>query len=189
MSVPANPSPDPGDQPGPLQRRIGDAERDRAATYLQEHMAQGRLDGEEFDERLTKALGAKTAADLAPLFHDLPEPRPAELERAQPFSPPPWSASGAQAVVPASDPPQPTVPERREREDGLPHGAGIAMAAVWPAAIILSFATGFEHWWIWVVAVVVTMFIRQAFGVGDRDRQRRIQDRRDRRDGPPSLDR
>lgn len=188
--MPGNPSADlPGERSAELQRRIGDAERDRAAGYLQEHMAQGRLDGEEFDERLTKALGAKTAADLHPLFADLPEPRPAELAATTPFTPPPWSAAGAAAALPAPVPPQPSAPQRREREDGLPRGAGIAMAAVWPAAIILSFATGFEHWWIWVVAVVVTMFIRQAFGGGGHDRQRRIEERRDRRDGPPSLDR
>lgn len=58
--------------------RIGDAERDAAVTMLQEHHAQGRLTVDEFNERLEKALAAKVASDLAPLFFDLPSPRPGE---------------------------------------------------------------------------------------------------------------
>ena len=56
--------------------RIGDAERNRAAELLGEHMAEGRLTQAEFDERLGVALNAKVAADLEPLFRDLPGPNP-----------------------------------------------------------------------------------------------------------------
>lgn len=52
--------------------RIGDAERERAVARLQDHLAAGRLSAEEFDERMGKALEARTAADLSTLFHDLP---------------------------------------------------------------------------------------------------------------------
>ncbi len=181
VSEPGNPTADrPGDRPAERQRRIGDAERDRAAGYLQEHMAQGRLDAEEFDERVTKALGAKTAADLDPLFTDLPEPRPAEVAPRAAFNPPPWSAAGA-SVVPAAVPPSnPVVPS--SEDDGMPRAAAIALAAVWPAAIILSFATDFRFWWIWIVAAMVTVFVRRAFPPGS---QRRGLHGRD--DGPPSL--
>lgn len=55
-------------------KRIGDAERDRAASALSDHFAAGRLDRDEFDARLTAAYGARKAADLEPLFRDLPEP-------------------------------------------------------------------------------------------------------------------
>lgn len=92
MTVPVDPEQDPPTpRPAPPQPRIGDAERDRAVGYLQEHMAQGRLDGTEFDERLTAALSARTEADLFPLFDDLPEPRPSSgLATTTPsFSPPP----------------------------------------------------------------------------------------------------
>lgn len=185
MSEPGNPAADlPGDRPAELQRRIGDAERDRAAGYLQEHMAQGRLDADEFDERVTKALGAKTAADLDPLFTDLPEPRPAALAPQAPFSPPPWSAAGASAVTPAAVPEPPPVVRAPARDDGMPRGAAIALAAVWPAAIIFSFATDFRFWWIWIVAAMVTVFVRRAFPPGS---QHRGVDGRD--DGPPSLGR
>jgi len=53
-------------------QRIGDAERERAATALSDHFAAGRIDREEFDVRLTAAYEARTAADLEPLFLDLP---------------------------------------------------------------------------------------------------------------------
>ncbi len=181
--MPGNPSADlPGDRPAELQRRIGDAERDRAASYLQEHMAQGRLDAEEFDERLTRALGAKTAADLEPLFTDLPEPRPAELVAPAPFTPPPWSGAGA--AVPAPVPAPAPVASTSVQREGMPRAAAIALAAVWPAAIILSFATDFRFWWIWVVAAMLTVFVRKAFGPGSDH-----PDLHGRNDGPPSLGR
>jgi len=53
-------------------QRIGDAERERAAACLSEHFAAGRIDHEEFEVRLNAAYAAQTAADLEPLFLDLP---------------------------------------------------------------------------------------------------------------------
>lgn len=58
--------------------RIGDAERDRATSELGQHYAEGRLDHEEYDERLDAIWSAKTSGDLAVVFHDLPrQPLPA----------------------------------------------------------------------------------------------------------------
>lgn len=62
--------------PGPVPLRIGDAERDQAILHLQDHFAAGRLTGSEFDERLSLAIRARTAHDLAVLFTDLPWPHP-----------------------------------------------------------------------------------------------------------------
>jgi hypothetical protein len=59
--------------------RIGDAERSGAVEALGEHFATGRLTREEYDERATRALEARTAADVAPLFADLPAPYPPVL--------------------------------------------------------------------------------------------------------------
>lgn len=58
--------------PRPAQR-IGDAERDAAVERLQTNHAEGRLTVQEFDERMTLALAARTQDDLAPLFSDLPD--------------------------------------------------------------------------------------------------------------------
>lgn len=67
MSEISNPDPS---TPGGL--RIGTLEREQAATALAAHFAAGRLDTDEFDARVRQAYLAKTAADLAPLFADLP---------------------------------------------------------------------------------------------------------------------
>ena len=61
-------------QPG---LRIGDADRERAQGRLAEHYAAGRLDKDEYDERLDQIWAARTHAELAPVFRDLPgAPRP-----------------------------------------------------------------------------------------------------------------
>jgi hypothetical protein len=53
--------------------RVSDAERQAVADRLAEHFAEGRLDQAEFDDRLGRAMSAKTRADLSGLFSDLPE--------------------------------------------------------------------------------------------------------------------
>jgi hypothetical protein len=57
--------------------RIGDAERDQAASALGEHYAAGRLTKEEFEQRVEQVWAARFQKDLAPVFEDLPDPRPA----------------------------------------------------------------------------------------------------------------
>ncbi len=54
--------------------RIGDAEREHAMSELGRHYADGRLEHSEYDERLDAVGTARTAADLAMLFEDLPAP-------------------------------------------------------------------------------------------------------------------
>jgi Flp pilus assembly protein TadB len=55
--------------------RIGDADRETAARELGEHFALGRISADEHAERLEQIWSARTAADLAPAFRDLPRPR------------------------------------------------------------------------------------------------------------------
>lgn len=69
------------DSDEPVPQRIGDAERDFAVQQLQEHHSQGRLDSFEFEERMSKALEARTGPELARLFRDLPGPNPGETAR------------------------------------------------------------------------------------------------------------
>lgn len=52
--------------------RVSDAERTQVADTLSKHYAEGRLDQAEFDERLQRAMSAKTRSDLAGLLSDLP---------------------------------------------------------------------------------------------------------------------
>ena len=53
--------------------RVSDAERQAVADRLAEHFSSGRLDQAEFDDRVGRAMNAKTRADLNGLFDDLPE--------------------------------------------------------------------------------------------------------------------
>jgi Domain of unknown function (DUF1707)/Cell wall-active antibiotics response 4TMS YvqF len=59
--------------------RASDADRDRAATVLNEALAEGRLTAEEHSERLDSIYAAKTQADLVPLLDDLPTPATAPV--------------------------------------------------------------------------------------------------------------
>ena len=54
------------------QMRVSDAERAEVADRLSKHYSDGRLDQAEFNERLDRAMRAKTQADLSGIFTDLP---------------------------------------------------------------------------------------------------------------------
>jgi hypothetical protein len=53
--------------------RASDADRDRAATVINNALAEGRLTPTEHSDRLDAIYAAKTHAELAPLLDDLPE--------------------------------------------------------------------------------------------------------------------
>ncbi len=54
--------------------RIGNDERQAAAHALGDHYAQGRLEADEYEQRVSAAFTARTSADLDVLFADLPRP-------------------------------------------------------------------------------------------------------------------
>jgi hypothetical protein len=70
--------------------RIGHAERDRAIALLQEHTTAGRLELDEFEERIEQVSRARTTADLDAVLADLPslEPDTAGKPYAAAFGPP-----------------------------------------------------------------------------------------------------
>jgi len=105
--------------------RVSNAERTEVADRLAKHYGDGRLDEEEFNDRLDRAMKAKTQADLHGLFADLPD------------SPSP--------VV--EEPPHPLVPQRRRRG---PLGrvvfivlAVLLISAAWHAVTIPFWGFGF----------------------------------------------
>ena len=115
--------------------RVSDAERQEVADRLAEHFSSGRLDQAEFDDRVGRAMSAKTRADLNGLFDDLPE-------------------TGAPAATNPTDPTDPTGQTRRRHRHPILLAALIvfvviaASHVVWPllwigalVAIVL-FATG-----------------------------------------------
>ncbi|MFJ8753317.1 DUF1707 domain-containing protein [Streptomyces sp. NPDC102441] len=54
--------------------RASDAERERVAETLREAVAEGRLEMDEFEQRLDATYRARTHGELVPLVRDLPVP-------------------------------------------------------------------------------------------------------------------
>lgn len=84
---------DPTDNAGPgrddsRRLRIGDAEREEALNALQEHLAAGRLDVDEYEQRAERVVAARFAEDLAEVLTDLPRTEAEQQRRAQ--RPPHW---------------------------------------------------------------------------------------------------
>ena len=99
--------------------RASDAERERVATLLRGHAAEGRLDVDELEDRLQRAYGARTRGDLELLTADLPATTP----RAQ---------------VPA--------PAGRGNGFGLRERLG-GYAAIMVLLVVIWAATGADYFW------------------------------------------
>jgi hypothetical protein len=123
--------------------RASDADRERVAEILRQHCTAGRLDLDEYSERLSRALRARTLPELLSVTSDLPHP---------------------DAVVPTSQPhrrrpPGGGVERRAPWGPGLPTWtaawAGFAIAI---AALTVS-VYGPLAWAIWVFWVFVAIFV------------------------------
>jgi len=75
-------------RPGPRDLRASDTDRERVIALLGEALADGRISHEEYEERMSAALSARTLGDLAGLTTDLaaPEHQPVRLDGGQPLS-------------------------------------------------------------------------------------------------------
>lgn len=149
--------------PEPTPQRLSDAERDSAVEALRAHVSEGRLDTDEFDERVRTALAARTASEITPLFDDLPEPHPAWLAGSQPSwntypgaqgAPEPGSpsASGYAYTPPGTMVPSQPAPVPQRQADGW---IGALHGVIWPVAIIWMIF-GHGPWWIILVAIVLS---------------------------------
>ena len=68
--------PRPPEPSRPPAIRVGDRDRDAVASRLQDAFAEGRLDDEEFDQRMRAALTARVSSELDVLTADLPAAAP-----------------------------------------------------------------------------------------------------------------
>ena len=122
--------------------RIGHAERDRAIALLQEHTTAGRLDLDEFEERIEQVTRARTTSDLAAVMADLPAIRTPAGDNAY------VAALGApQGAAPGWGPGAAAMAPRWPRRTGLPGWMSLSllMVAIWAMA-------GFGYFWpIWVI--------------------------------------
>ena len=124
--------------------RVSDADRDRAIAELSEHYQAGRLTTEEFEDRTGRALQARTTADLAGLFTDLPR-RQAPATGASA----PSAAPGAAGTAPAS--PAKAWPAR------MP----VAPVTILAVVAVLALLSGhlFHIAWVPVVAIIVVRLL------------------------------
>jgi len=113
--------------------RVSDAERSEVADRLSKHYSDGRLDQAEFDERLHRAMNAKTQADFVGLFDDLPDQ--------------PGTGQGADGT--GTEPITPVIPRKRQRP-GHPIERLILFAFIVIAAVVLG-NTLVHSWLIWVL--------------------------------------
>jgi hypothetical protein len=127
---------EPGPPPvRPEDMRAGDADREYVLELLRVAGSEGRLDLDEFDERVRATLAARTYGELAALTVDLPGEPPAPGR-----------------VVPlAATPPQPVAPPERDLRAGAVAWAGVSVTtlAIWGVSCIAT-ATLVYPWWLWV---------------------------------------
>ena len=72
------------EQPG-SRVRVSDAERDAAVEALREHYFAGRINVEEFTDRVEQAYTARTAEELAVVDHELPSPEDRRPRQRKPW--------------------------------------------------------------------------------------------------------
>jgi hypothetical protein len=83
------------DQYLPAEMKASDSDRDAVVSDLSEHLQAGRLTAGEFDERMGRALTARTWGELRGLLADLPATRRApQAPAARSFSAQPRPLSG-----------------------------------------------------------------------------------------------
>ncbi len=146
--------------PGDPRIRASDADRDRVTAMLREHHAAGRLDAEEFNDRMNQALDAKTLGELDELMADLPaidlyRLPDASLRRAPPNphqSLLPSDLGGSQNPV-------------RFSPGTVAMGAWAvvtsALVAIWAVMAVVGSGTWFP-WWALIVLPWIWALIRRA---------------------------
>lgn len=138
--------------------RIGDGERRAVVEALTSHREAGRLTPTEFEERQVAASQARTWIDVAPLFTDLPEPRPVGM--------------------PANLPPAAPLPVSQQPAEASPGGVldvivpsryrDTVMALTPMLAVLLFFVT---RSWYWFLAIPIMGIL--LYGANGKPKRRR----------------
>ena len=115
-------------------REPAPATRDQVISDLGRHFAEDRLDVEEFEQRVERALKARTAEDLRALMADLPGGAPALLDRGAPPAGETGAVEGARPRLAADA-------ERPERQYVVAVMGGNTRKGLWtPASRIMAYA-------------------------------------------------
>ena len=136
--------------------RVSDADRDRAIAELSEHYQAGRLTTEELEDRTGRALQARTTADLAALFTDLPRRQAPVTGAASAPSAAPGAAPGAAGTAPASP------------AKAWPAHVPVVPVAILAVVAVLALLGGHPFHIAWVPAVAIIVVRLLAGGRGRR---------------------
>ena len=145
-----------------LPARIGTSEREAARQALITHLEAGRLDADEYAERAAQVSTARTAADLEPLFADLPAPRPPVGSGVAPTTTSP-------SRTPAAAGSQPTAPGTRRRDSRPALGGRLGEVIVTASpvlAVILFFVLNNFVSAAWVVFLLIPLTGAIVYGRG-----------------------
>jgi hypothetical protein len=121
--------------------RAGDADRERVLDRLRAAHIEGRLTTDEFDERITATLAARTYGELGAITTDLP---------GEPPAPPTVLEPAATAATPVDYRDADALHERDTRGAVIGWaGASVTTIAIWAMSCIAT-ASFVYPWWIWV---------------------------------------
>ena len=139
--------------------RAGDSDRQRVADQLKSALDEGRLDLNEYDERVQRAYSARTYGDLEGLLDDLPGTVPVQHAQVQPHA--------------AAAAPQP-VEVKKDGHAGR-HTFGSALTAFLVCTVIWaisSFSSGHAYYF-WPAWVLIPVVITAVGALTDRNRRSR----------------
>lgn len=150
--------------------RIGHAERERAVQALSGHFAEGRLDAQEFDLRVTAAYSAVYTDELRELFSDLPgfgddivDERP--IAPTRPWGPVPAYRADTRWAPPPSSHTRYEPPATGPTPTPAVMGVVFAVTIVVVVAILVVATRG--------IAILPLIFIGLPFFLGGRSGRRR----------------
>lgn len=86
--MPGAPSPSRPQPVPPADLRVTNQDREHVVEHVQAAYAEGRFDKLEFDDRLERAMTARTHGDLMPIMTELYGSRHVPLPRPMPVAPP-----------------------------------------------------------------------------------------------------
>jgi len=139
--------------------RAGDADRQRIADQLKSALDEGRLDLNEYDERVQRAYSARTYGDLDGLLDDLPGTVGVQHSQVQPHSPAP----------------QPAAVAKEDANHGGRHTFTSALTAFLICTVIWaisSFSSGHAYYF-WPAWVLIPVIITGVGALTDRGRRSR----------------
>ncbi|AEV81702.1 hypothetical protein ACWT_0688 [Actinoplanes sp. SE50] len=146
--------------------RAADSDRQRVADQLKSALDEGRLDLNEYDERVQRAYSARTYGDLDGLLDDLPGTVPVQHAQVQPAPPPPQPHPLA--------PPIPQQPWKKDPQTGR-HTFGSALSAFLVCTLIwtiTSVAAGHAYYF-WPAWVLIPVVITAVGALTERNRRGR----------------